>query len=118
MVIRCAYGNPRERGLSMSDEDLEMDDDDFIAEDAEDADEVEEVTPTEVAKSTLSKRRVIDHLLEERRLQKQLAEYDFDLDWSALTTRLLWARFSLSRPEVKRAKSQQIEDRVFSYRSA
>ncbi|WP_419213158.1 PA3496 family putative envelope integrity protein, partial [Pseudomonas syringae] len=27
----------------------------------------------------LSKRRTIDNLLEERRLQKQLADYDFDL---------------------------------------
>ena len=33
----------------------------------------------EVAKTNLSKRRTIDTLLEERRLQKQLADYDFDL---------------------------------------
>jgi hypothetical protein len=33
----------------------------------------------EVAKTNLSKRRTIDNLLEERRLQKQLADYDFDL---------------------------------------
>lgn len=64
----------------MSDEELELDDDDFVAEDAEGADEVEEDTVTTAAKSTLSKRRIIDHLLEERRLQKQLADYDFDLD--------------------------------------
>ena len=32
----------------------------------------------EVAKTNLSKRRTIDNLLEERRLQKQLADYDFD----------------------------------------
>jgi len=64
----------------MSDEELELDDDDFVAEDAEDADEIEEEAVTTAAKSTLSKRRIIDHLLEERRLQKQLADYDFDLD--------------------------------------
>ena len=42
-----------------------------------DADEVEPVV--EVAKTNLSKRRTIDNLLEERRLQRQLADYDFDL---------------------------------------
>lgn len=48
--------------------------DDFTAVDADDAEPV-----VEVAKTNLSKRRTIDNLLEERRLQKQLAEYDFDL---------------------------------------
>lgn len=33
----------------------------------------------EPAKTNLSKRRTIDNMLEERRLQKQLADYDFDL---------------------------------------
>ena len=47
---------------------------DFIA---VEADEVEPVV--EVAKTNLSKRRTIDNLLEERRLQRQLADYDFDL---------------------------------------
>lgn len=42
--------------------------------------ETEDVEPVvEVAKTNLSKRRTIDNLLEERRLQKQLADYDFDL---------------------------------------
>ena len=41
------------------------------------SDEAEPVV--EVAKTNLSKRRTIDNLLEERRLQKQLADYDFDL---------------------------------------
>ncbi|MBM3107639.1 hypothetical protein H8F21_26285 [Pseudomonas sp. P66] len=42
--------------------------------------ESDDVEPTvEVAKINLSKRRTIDNLLEERRLQKQLADYDFDL---------------------------------------
>ncbi|AMT90556.1 hypothetical protein J2Y39_002672 [Pseudomonas sp. 2957] len=44
---------------------------------ATDADEVEPVV--EVAKTNLSKRRTIDNLLEERRLQRQLADYDYDL---------------------------------------
>lgn len=60
----------------MSKEDLEIDDD-FIAEDAE---EIEDETPAQAAKTNLTKRRTIDNLLEERRLRKQLAEYDFDLD--------------------------------------
>jgi len=60
----------------MSKEDLELDDD-FIADDAE---EIDDEVPLEVAKTNLTKRRIIDNLLEERRLQKQLAEYDFDLD--------------------------------------
>ncbi|MBO1539025.1 MULTISPECIES: hypothetical protein [unclassified Pseudomonas] len=46
---------------------------------AVEADDVEPVAVPEVAKTNLSKRRTIDNLLEERRLQKQLAEYDFDL---------------------------------------
>lgn len=61
----------------MSKEDLEIDDD-FIED--EDAEEIEDETPAEAAKTNLTKRRVIDNLLEERRLQKALAEYDFDLD--------------------------------------
>nr|WP_028244069.1 hypothetical protein [Denitrificimonas caeni] len=60
----------------MSKEDLEIDDD-FVAEDSE---EVEEDTPVETAKTNLAKRRMIDNMLEERRLRKQMAEYDFDLD--------------------------------------
>ncbi|MFJ2984779.1 MULTISPECIES: PA3496 family putative envelope integrity protein [unclassified Pseudomonas] len=33
----------------------------------------------ETAKTNLSKRRTIDNLLEERRLQRQLADFDYDL---------------------------------------
>ncbi|BBR52683.1 MULTISPECIES: PA3496 family putative envelope integrity protein [Pseudomonas] len=33
----------------------------------------------EPVKTNLSKRRTIDNLLEERRLQKQLADFDYDL---------------------------------------
>lgn len=56
-------------------EDLELEDD-FVAEDSEEAAEAPVV---EVAKTNLTKRRIIDNFLEERRLNKQLAEYDFDL---------------------------------------
>lgn len=49
--------------------------DDFVS---GDNDEVAHV-PVEPAKTNLSKRRTIDNLLEERRLQKRLADYDFDL---------------------------------------
>jgi hypothetical protein len=60
--------------MSTSKEELELDEDVV----SEDADEVAEA-PVEVAKTNLTKRRIIDNLLEERRLHKQLAEYDFDL---------------------------------------
>jgi hypothetical protein len=59
--------------MSTSKEQLEEADEDFVAVDADDAEPV-----VEVAKTNLSKRRTIDNMLEERRLQKQLAEYDFD----------------------------------------
>ncbi len=59
--------------MSAGKEQLEVEDD--LDERNEDAIE----TPVEVAKTNLSKRRTIDNLLEERRLQKQLADYDFDL---------------------------------------
>lgn len=60
--------------MSTDKEQLEVDDD-FVSEEAEEAAEA----PVEVAKTNLTKRRVIDNYLEERRLQKQLADYDFDL---------------------------------------
>jgi hypothetical protein len=59
----------------MSDKEQMDVDDDFVSGDADEAAQV----PTETAKTNLSKRRTIDNLLEERRLQKQLADYDFDL---------------------------------------
>jgi hypothetical protein len=56
----------------MSDKaELELDDDFIEGDDA-----VEQVV--EVAKTNLTKRRIIDNLLEERRLQKRLADYDYD----------------------------------------
>ncbi len=55
-------------------EDIQIEDD-FIAEDDDENGEA----PVEVAKTNLTKRRIIDNLLEERRLQKQLNDFDFDL---------------------------------------
>jgi hypothetical protein len=57
--------------MSSDKEPLDVDDD--ITAETDDAEPV-----VEVAKTNLSKRRTIDNLLEERRLQRQLAEYDFD----------------------------------------
>ncbi|MFS2200127.1 PA3496 family putative envelope integrity protein [Pseudomonas sp. Pseusp3] len=59
--------------MSTGKEQLDVEDDFTTTE----TDEAEPVV--EVAKTNLSKRRTIDNLLEERRLQKQLADYDFDL---------------------------------------
>ncbi|KRP60740.1 PA3496 family putative envelope integrity protein [Pseudomonas trivialis] len=59
--------------MSTGKEQLEVDDD-LVETD----DDVAETPVVEVAKTNLSKRRTIDNLLEERRLQKQLADYDFD----------------------------------------
>ncbi len=59
--------------MSTGKEQLDVEDD-FTAIEPSDAEPV-----VEVAKTNLSKRRTIDNLLEERRLQKQLADYDFDL---------------------------------------
>ncbi len=57
----------------MSDKDIELEDD-FEAEEEESS----EAPTVEVAKTNLTKRRIIDNYLEERRLQKQLSDYDFD----------------------------------------
>lgn len=54
--------------------EIELDDDDFLEDD-------DESPETEIANSKISnqtRRRQIDDLLEERRLQKQLADFDFD----------------------------------------
>ncbi|MEO4046733.1 hypothetical protein AAFN46_06535 [Pseudomonas sp. CAU 1711] len=59
--------------MSSDKEELELDDD-FVAEDSEEGGE----RVVEVAKTNLTKRRIIDNLLEERRLQRQLNDYDFD----------------------------------------
>ncbi|MCY1264748.1 hypothetical protein PSJE_12055 [Pseudomonas jessenii] len=59
--------------MSTGKEQLDVEED-FTTAETDDAEPV-----VEVAKTNLSKRRTIDNLLEERRLQKQLADYDFDL---------------------------------------
>ncbi|MGY2375165.1 PA3496 family putative envelope integrity protein [Pseudomonas sp. SDO524_S393] len=61
--------------MSTGKEQLDVEDD-LVSESEDDGAEAPVV---EVAKTNLSKRRTIDNLLEERRLQKQLADYDFDL---------------------------------------
>lgn len=53
--------------------DIELDDD-FVTEDSDDSE-----TEVEVAKTNLTKRRIIDNYLEERRLQKDITDYDFDI---------------------------------------
>ena len=60
--------------MSTDKEDLELEDD-LVEDDSSDAVE----RSPEVAKTNLTKRRVIDNYLAERRLQKQLNDYDFDL---------------------------------------
>jgi hypothetical protein len=56
--------------------DLDLEED-FIADEQDDSDAR---TDSPASKnSSLVKRRVIDNLLEERRLKRQLAEYDYDL---------------------------------------
>ncbi|UAW99569.1 hypothetical protein KEM63_06280 [Halopseudomonas nanhaiensis] len=54
--------------------EIELDDDDFVEED-----DAPEADPSLNTKASLTKRRLIDNYLEERRLQKQLSDYDFDL---------------------------------------
>ena len=54
--------------------DIELDEDDFVVDD-DDSAETEALN----SKSNLTRRRQIDDYLEERRLQKQLSDYDFDL---------------------------------------
>ncbi|MEH6501041.1 MAG: hypothetical protein V7751_16765 [Pseudoalteromonas distincta] len=54
--------------------EIELDDDDFVEE--------EEAPDTDSAansKANLTKRRLIDNYLEERRLQRQLLDFDFDV---------------------------------------
>ncbi len=58
--------------MSTGKEELDVEDEFAPVDNDEDA-------PVETAKTNLSKRRTIDNMLEERRLQKQLADYDFDL---------------------------------------
>ncbi|MEN5037871.1 PA3496 family putative envelope integrity protein [Pseudomonas sp. TWI929] len=58
--------------MSTDKDDLSIEDD-FVATEDDAEPQVEN------AKTNLSKRRTIDNMLEERRLQKQLADFDYDL---------------------------------------
>ncbi|MBO3276338.1 PA3496 family putative envelope integrity protein [Pseudomonas schmalbachii] len=62
--------------MATAKEDLELEDEVTVVEDDAD-DDAEDAA--EVARTNLTKRRIIDNYLEERRLQKQLSDYDFDL---------------------------------------
>ena len=53
--------------------DIELDDEDFIEED-----DTPETDSAPKSKASLTKRRLIDNYLEERRLQRQLSDLDFD----------------------------------------
>ncbi len=60
--------------MIMSKEDIDLEDD-FISDDLDDTEEAEK----DGVKNSLAKRRVIDNILEERRLNKQIADFDFDI---------------------------------------
>lgn len=61
--------------MSTGKEQLDVDVEDEFANESDDS----ETRAAEPAKTNLSKRRTIDNLLEERRLKRELADYDFDL---------------------------------------
>jgi len=73
--VRHQHPDRWSEAMSTETEDIALEDD-FVAEDEDST--VAPAAPV-VAKTNLAKRRVIDNLLEERRLQKQLSDYDFDL---------------------------------------
>ena len=52
---------------------------DFLEEDAGDQDN-DETEKTNTVKNVLDKRRTLDDRLDERRLRRELRDYDFDLD--------------------------------------
>ncbi|MEH6564415.1 MAG: hypothetical protein V7756_03715 [Halopseudomonas sp.] len=53
--------------------DIELDDDEFIEED-----DTPDTDNAPNSKASLTKRRLIDNYLEERRLQRELSDFDFD----------------------------------------
>lgn len=59
----------------MSDNEALDIEDDFVTDETE----VVVDAPAPTSKSNLAKRRVIDNLLEDRRLSKALSDYDFDI---------------------------------------
>ena len=63
--------------MAKAESDIELDEDgDFLEED--DTDETDETELLHSSKTNLTRRRQSDEYLEERRLQKQLDEFDFD----------------------------------------
>lgn len=63
--------------MTQAKSDLDLDED-FVTEPEQDEARVVE-TPVAKAAPSLAKRRVIDNLLEERRLRRQLDDYDYDV---------------------------------------
>lgn len=62
--------------MAKAKDDIELDEDDeFLEEDETNTDETELLNSS---KTNLTRRRQIDDYLEERRLQKQLDDFDFD----------------------------------------
>jgi hypothetical protein len=53
--------------------DIELEDDDFIEDD-----DTPDTDSAPNSKASLTKRRLIDNYLEERRLQRELSDFDFD----------------------------------------
>ncbi|GAA6129750.1 PA3496 family putative envelope integrity protein [Halopseudomonas sabulinigri] len=53
--------------------DIELDDDEFIEDD-----DTPDTDSAPNSKASLTKRRLIDNYLEERRLQRELSDFDFD----------------------------------------
>ncbi len=61
-------------------DDFELEDG-FVDDDSGNHDfDAEDVAKTNHVKNSLAKRRVIDERLEERRLQRDLRDYDYDID--------------------------------------
>lgn len=72
VLIRCA-----DTGKSVFDEDMGMEEG-FLDDAAEP--ESEPVSKAQAVKNTLEKRRLLDDVLIEHRLRRELKDYDFDLD--------------------------------------
>ena len=60
----------------MSSTDFELDDDNFAEDDVSFVDSSAKIT----AKESLEKRRLIDDLLAQRRLERELKDFDYDFD--------------------------------------
>ena len=59
--------------MSRAKSDIELDDDEFIEDD-----DTPDTDSAPISKSSLTKRRLIDNYLEERRLQRELSDFDFE----------------------------------------